>query len=142
MIPVTAKESPMQIVALYLSTATIFLVIDAIMLRLYMAPLFSRYIGPMMLENIRLAPAALFYMAYVAGLLYLVSVPALKSGAPLLIPAAVLGFMAYGTFEFTNYAILKGWNLRMVVTDVAWGTVLTAVSAWGGVAVTRAIFKV
>jgi uncharacterized membrane protein len=131
----------MQLVTLYFSTAAIFLVIDAIMLRLYMAPLFERYIGPMMLENIRLAPAALFYMAYVAGLLYLVSVPALKSGAPILIPAAILGFMAYGTFEFTNYAILKGWNLRMVVTDVAWGTVLTAVSAWGGLAVTKAIYK-
>lgn len=131
----------MQLVTLYISTAAIFLVIDAIMLRLYMAPLFERYIGPMMLENIRLAPAALFYMAYVAGLLYLVSVPALKSGAPILIPAAILGFMAYGTFEFTNYAILKGWNLRMVVTDVAWGTVLTAVSAWGGLAVTKAIYK-
>jgi uncharacterized membrane protein len=142
MIPVTAKESSMQIVTLYVSTATIFLVIDAIMLRLYMAPLFERYIGPMMLENIRLAPAALFYMAYVAGLLYLVSVPALKAGAPILIPAAVLGFMAYGTFEFTNYAILKGWNLRMVITDVAWGTVLTALSAWGGLAITKAIFKV
>ena len=132
----------MQIVTLYLSTAAIFLVIDAIMLRLYMAPLFERYIGPMMLENIRLAPAALFYMAYVAGLLYLVSVPALKPGAPILIPAAILGFMAYGTFEFTNYAILKGWNLRMVITDVAWGTVLTALSAWGGLAITKAIFKV
>ena len=132
----------MQIITLYVSTATIFLVIDAIMLRLYMAPLFERYIGPMMLENIRLAPAALFYMAYVAGLLYLVSVPALKAGAPILIPAAVLGFMAYGTFEFTNYAILKGWNLRMVITDVAWGTVLTALSAWGGLAITKAIFKV
>jgi uncharacterized membrane protein len=107
-----------------------------------MAPLFERYIGPMMLENIRMAPAALFYLAYVAGLLYLVSVPALKAGAPILIPAAILGFMAYGTFEFTNYAILKGWNLRMVVTDVAWGTVLTAVSAWGGLAITKAIFKV
>jgi len=142
MIPVTAKESPMQIVTLYLSTAAIFLVIDAIMLRLYMAPLFERYIGPMMLENIRLAPAALFYLAYVAGLLYLVSVPALKAGAPILIPAAILGFMAYGTFEFTNYAILKGWNLRMVITDVAWGTVLTALSAWGGLAITKAIFKV
>jgi len=139
--PARAKEPPMQIVTLYFSTAAIFLVIDAIMLRLYMAPLFERYIGPMMLENIRLAPAALFYMAYVAGLLYLVSVPALKSGAPILIPAAILGFMAYGTFEFTNYAILKGWNLRMVVTDVAWGTVLTAVSAWGGLAVTKAIYK-
>ena len=139
--PARAKETPMQLVTLYFSTAAIFLVIDAIMLRLYMAPLFERYIGPMMLENIRLAPAALFYMAYVAGLLYLVSVPALKSGAPILIPAAILGFMAYGTFEFTNYAILKGWNLRMVVTDVAWGTVLTAVSAWGGLAVTKAIYK-
>ncbi len=139
--PARAKETPMQIVTLYFSTAAIFLVIDAIMLRLYMAPLFERYIGPIMLENIRLAPAALFYMAYVAGLLYLVSVPALKSGAPILIPAAILGFMAYGTFEFTNYAILKGWNLRMVVTDVAWGTVLTAVSAWGGLAVTKAIYK-
>lgn len=139
--PARAKEPPMQLVTLYFSTAAIFLVIDAIMLRLYMAPLFERYIGPMMLENIRLAPAALFYMAYVAGLLYLVSVPALKSGAPILIPAAILGFMAYGTFEFTNYAILKGWNLRMVVTDVAWGTVLTAVSAWGGLAVTKAIYK-
>ena len=132
----------MQIVTLYLSTAAIFLVIDAIMLRLYMAPLFERYIGPMMLENIRIAPAAIFYLAYVAGLLYLVSAPALKSGAPILIPAAILGFMAYGTFEFTNYAILKGWHWRMVVTDVAWGTVLTAVSAWGGVAITKAIFKV
>lgn len=139
--PARAKEPPMQLVTLYFSTAAIFLVIDAIMLRLYMAPLFERYIGPMMLENIRLAPAALFYMAYVAGLLYLVSVPALKSGAPILIPAAILGFMAYGTFEFTNYAILKGWNLRMVVTDVAWGTVLTAVSAWGGLAVTKVIYK-
>lgn len=132
----------MQLASLYISTAAIFLVLDALTLRFHMAPLFQRYIGPMMLENIRVAPAALFYMAYVAGLLYLVSVPALKAGAPVLIPAAVLGFMAYGTFEFTNYAIMKGWNLRMVITDVAWGTVLTAVSAWGGLAVTRALFKV
>ena len=132
----------MQIVTLYLSTAAIFLVIDAIMLRLYMAPLFERYIGPMMLENIRMAPAALFYLAYVAGLLYLVSVPALKSGAGVILPAAVLGFMAYGTYEFTNYALIKGWTLRMVLTDVGWGTVLTAVSAWGGLALTRTIFKV
>ena len=132
----------MQIAVLYLSTAAVFLILDAIMLTLVMKPLFDRHIGALMLENIRLLPAALFYLAYVAGLLYLVSVPALKAGAPILIPAAILGFMAYGTFEFTNYAILKGWNLRMVVTDVTWGTVLTAVSAWGGLAITKALFKV
>lgn len=132
----------MQLASLYLSTAAIFLVLDALMLRFHMAPLFQRYIGPMMLENIRVAPAVLFYMAYVAGLLYLVSVPALKAGAPVLIPAAVLGFMAYGTYEFTSYAIMKDWSPRMVMTDVIWGTCLTAVSAWGGVVLTKLIFKV
>lgn len=132
----------MQIVSLYALTALIFLILDAIMLRLHMAPLFQRHIGGAMLDNIRMAPAVLFYLAYVAGLLYLVSVPALKGGTSVLIPAAVLGFMAYGTYEFTSYALMKGWTLRMVVTDVTWGTVLTAVSAWGGLALTRAIFKV
>jgi uncharacterized membrane protein len=135
-------EPPMQLASLYLSTAAIFLVLDALMLRFHMAPLFQRYIGPLMLDNIRVAPAVLFYLAYVAGLLYLVSVPALKAGAPVLIPAAILGFMAYGTYEFTNYAIMKDWTPRMVMTDVIWGTCLTAVSAWGGVALTKAIFKV
>jgi uncharacterized membrane protein len=47
--------------------------------------------------------------------------------------------MAYGTYEFTSYAILKGWHPSMVMVDLAWGTVLTAVAAWGGVMITRAL---
>lgn len=62
-----------------------------------MAPLFQRHIGAMMLENIRLAPAALFHLAHVEGLLVLVSLPALRTGAPILVPAAIIGFVAYGT---------------------------------------------
>jgi uncharacterized membrane protein len=49
--------------------------------------------------------------------------------------------MAYGTYEFTSYAIMKGWHPTMVATDLVWGTCLTAFSAWGGVALTRLIFK-
>ena len=129
----------MQIAVLYVTTAAIFLILDAIMLTLVMKPLFSRHIGPLMLENIRLVPAAAFYLAYVAGLLYLVSLPALRTGAPVLIPAAILGAVAYGTYEFTSYAIMKDWHWQMVATDTLWGTVLTALSAWGGVAITRAV---
>ena len=132
----------MQIASLYALTAVIFLALDAVMLRLHMAPLFERQIGPAMLDSIRLAPAVLFYLGYVAGLLYLVSVPALKSGGSVLLPAAILGFMAYGTYEFTSYALMKDWSLRMVLTDVTWGTALTGFSAWVGLAATRAIFKV
>ena len=129
----------MQLVVLYLSTAAIFLIVDAIMLTLVMKPLFSRHIGPLMAEPIRFAPAVLFYSAYVAGLLYLVSVPALREGAPVLIPAAIIGAMAYGTYEFTSYAILRDWHWSMVITDTLWGTALTALSAWAGVVITRAV---
>lgn len=129
----------MQIATLYATTAIIFLVLDAIMLTLVMKPLFSRYIGALMIEPIRYVPAAAFYAAYVAGLLYLVSLPALKTGAPVLIPAMVIGAMAYGTYEFTSYAILRDWHWTMVATDTIWGTVLTGLSAWGGVAITRAL---
>ena len=129
----------MQIAVLYLSTAAVFLILDAIMLTLVMKPLFDRHIGALMLESIRVVPAALFYLAYVAGLLYLVSWPGLKTGAPVLIPAMIIGAMAYGTYEFTSYAIMKDWPWQMVLTDTLWGTVLTGLSAWAGVTITRAV---
>jgi uncharacterized membrane protein len=129
----------MQLTTLYLFTALVFLILDAIMLTLVMKPLFTRHIGPLMIEPIRYVPAGLFYAAYVAGLIYLVSLPALKTGSPVLIPAAIIGAMAYGTYEFTSYAIMRDWHWSMVATDVIWGTVLTAFSAWAGVAITRAL---
>ncbi|WP_395004319.1 DUF2177 family protein [Cypionkella sp.] len=131
----------MQTLTLYLATTAIFLILDAAMLNLHMQPLFQRHLGAALLDSPRMGPAAAFYLAYIAGLLYLVSLPALKSGAPLLLPAAVLGALAYGTYEFTSYAIMKDWSPVMVATDVIWGTVLTATSAWGGVALTRLFFK-
>jgi uncharacterized membrane protein len=129
----------MTLAVLYLSTALIFLILDAIMLSFVMRPMFEQHIGPLLADPIRIGPAAVFYLAYVAGLVYLVGLPALRSGAPVLLPAAVIGAMAYGTYEFTSYAVMRDWHLSMVVTDTLWGTVLTAVSAWAGVAITRAL---
>ena len=129
----------MQLATLYLSTAAIFLILDGIMLTLVMKPLFTRHLGEALIDPIRATPALLFYAAYVAGLLYLVSWPALKTGAPVLIPAAIIGAMAYGTYEFTSYAVMRDWHWQMVLTDLTWGTVLTAFAAWAGLAVTRAV---
>lgn len=129
----------MTLAILYLVTAATFLILDAIMLSTVMQPLFARHIGPLLADPIRYGPAAAFYAAYVAGLIYLVSWPALRDGTPVLLPAAILGAMAYGTYEFTSYAVMKDWHWTMVATDTAWGTVLTAVSAWAGVAAARAL---
>ena len=132
----------MQILTLYATTAAIFLILDAIMLNTVMAPLFRQHLGDAILETPRLVPAAVFYLFYVAGLLILVSYAAYQEGDILraLWQGALLGAMAYGTYEFTNYATLKDWHPSMVITDALWGTVLTGVSAAGGVWATRTIF--
>lgn len=131
----------MQIVVLYLITATVFLVLDAVMLKTVMKPLFEQHIGDWLLEEIRLRPAILFYLFYVAGVLWFVSLPSLRAGTPVnaMIGGAILGAMAYGTYEFTNYATLRAWSLQMVAADVTWGAALTGFSAWAGVSITRAL---
>lgn len=130
----------MQVVGLYFFTAVTFLALDAVMLKFFMQSLFKRQIGEWLLDEIRIGPAVMFYLLYIAGLLWLVSLPALRSDAPLqaLIGGAVIGAMAYGTYEFTNYATLRDWSLNLILVDLTWGTCLTAFSAWFGVTVTRA----
>ena len=131
----------MQIVVLYLVTASVFLLLDAAMLKAVMRPLFEQRIGDWLLDDFRLGPAVVFYLFYVAGVLWFVSLPALRGGMPInaLIGGAVLGALAYGTYEFTNYATLRDWSARMVAADVTWGAVLTGFSAWSGVVLTRAV---
>lgn len=130
----------MQIAVLYLITATVFLLLDAVMLKAVMKPLFEQHIGDWLLEEIRMRPAVIFYLFYVSGVIWFVSLPALRTGAPVnaLIGGAILGAMAYGTYEFTNYATLRAWSLQMVAVDLTWGAVLTGFSAWIGVTLTRA----
>ncbi|MBI1170223.1 DUF2177 family protein [bacterium] len=120
---------------LYLVTTVIFLAIDLGMLTLVMKPLFTRHLGAVMRDSPMMAPAGIFYLAYVAGLVFLVSAPALREAAPgrAALHGAVIGAMAYGTYEFTSMTIMKDWSWAMVATDTLWGTVLTGFAAWAGV---------
>ena len=131
----------MQIAVAYVATAVVFLALDAVVLKTVLRPLFERHLAQQLLDDFRLAPAALFYLFYLAGVVHFVSLPALAQGAPLkaLAGGALLGAMAYGTYEFTNLATLRAWHWHMVAVDLAWGTALTGISAWAGVMVARAM---
>ena len=124
---------------LYLATVTIFLLLDAVVLATVMKPLFERHLGDTLLQEIRLAPAILFYLFYVFALQWLVTAPALEAGPSwrLAVNAALFGAVAYGTYEFTNWATLRSWSWEMVAVDFTWGIVLTTVSALGGLYLTR-----
>lgn len=129
----------MQMLVLYLSTLVIFLAIDALGITQIIRPVFERHVGHLLADPFRLGPAALFYAFYIGGVLYFVSLPALRANAPMqaALGGALIGLMCYGTYEFTNYATLRDWSLQQVALDTVWGGFLTGLSAWAGVTVTR-----
>ncbi len=131
----------MKILILYCSTAAILFTLDLIGLRLIIRPVFERHVGHLLADPFRAIPAVLFYLGYVAGVLWFVSIPALRAGDPAaaLVGGVALGLMAYGTYEFTNYATLRDWSIEQVIIDTSWGGVLTGFSAWAGVVATRAL---
>jgi len=132
----------LKILVLYLVTAAVFFVFDAIGLRLLIKPVFERHVAHLFADPFRAGPAAVFYLGYIAGVLWFVSAPAFRAGdsASALLGGALLGVMAYGTYEFTNYATLRDWSFEQVIVDTLWGGALTGFSAWLGVVVARAIW--
>ena len=131
----------MSALALYLLTFVIFLGIDFIGLSTLIKPIFERDIGHLLTDSPRLFPAFLFYAFFIGAVTYFVSWPGLQNSHTLtwvFVNAAILGAMAYGTYEFTNLATLKDWTWRMVTADFTWGTLLTATSATIGTATLRA----
>lgn len=122
----------MSVVLVYLAVLAVFLIVDAVWLKLVMRPLFERHVGEMLREDPDLLAAAGFYALYCAGVVYFAVAPSGGALWPAFRDGAILGFLAYGTYEATNLATLKGWDWRMVATDVAWGMALTGVSAVAG----------
>ena len=47
---------------------------------------------------------------------------------------ALLGLVAYGTYDFTNLSTIRDWPLMVSLVDLAWGTSVSAVAALAGYA--------
>lgn len=132
----------MTLLILFVATSAIFLTLDAVMLRSVIQPLFAQHLGDQLYsDGFRAVPAMLFYLVAMMGILWFAGWPALRDGVPAqaLLNGAILGLATYGCYELTSWAVMRDWHPRMVAVDLTWGTVLTAVSAWGGVMVTRAV---
>ena len=116
---------------LYLATLLVIVPIDFLFLGLVAKGFFTSQVGEM-LGTIRLAPAILFYLLYVAGILIFVSAPAGATWQSTLLYGALFGFFCYATFELTSLSLLKHWTWPVVVVDVEWGTFVTAVASTAG----------
>ncbi|GHA17078.1 membrane protein [Devosia pacifica] len=120
-------------IILYLACAAVFFPLDYIWLSTVARTFYQRELGSLLLDNPNLVIAGLFYAAYVAGLVILVAGPAEGNILKALGLGAVLGFVAYGTYDLTNLSTVRGFSPTVAMVDIAWGTALTAISAAGGV---------
>lgn len=118
---------------LYAACALVFFPLDFIWLSTMGKSFYQRELGSLLLPNPNLVIAGLFYLAYLVGVVALVAAPAEGDVLKALLFGAVLGFVAYGTYDLTNLSTVNGFTPAVAMVDMAWGTALTGVSAAGGV---------
>ncbi len=113
------------------ATAIAFLAIDLVWISFFLGAVYEAQLGDMMRDSPNGAAAAVFYVGYIAAIVFFAVRPALSgNGAKTaLVNGAALGAVAYGTFTLTNYAIFAQWTLLLAVSDIAWGAFLTGSSA-------------
>ena len=118
----------------WLGTAIAFLIADAIWLTQVGPKLYRPLIGELMSDRLNVPAAAAFYLIYVSGITYFAVAPALQEGSltRTLINGAILGLVAYATYDLTNQATLKVWDIRVTLADMAWGAFASALAASAG----------
>ncbi|GKT25836.1 DUF2177 family protein [Acidovorax sp. SUPP3334] len=127
----------------YASTALVFLALDAIWLSTMADRLYRPGIGHLMQDKFSVAPAALFYLLYVAGVVMIAVLPGVeqRSWLTAMGMGALLGLIAYATYDLTNQATLKDWPWSVTIADMCWGAFVTSAAAtaaclatlrWGG----------
>ncbi|PWW02019.1 putative membrane protein [Hoeflea marina] len=111
--------------------AFVLLLADGIWLGLVAGNFYRSNLGDLMRSDIRFGVAAIFYIMFAAAVVILAGMPGARAAhwSAALFYGAVLGFAAYGTYDFTNLATLKSWPVIVTIVDLCWGTALTAVAA-------------
>ena len=124
----------MKYLAAYGATLVVLLTLDLIWLGVVAKPLYRDGIGHLMAENANLGPAAVFYLVYVAALLFYGVAPhaATRGLAAAAQSAAIFGFFVYAVYDLTNLAVLRSWPIGLSLIDVTWGVCVSTLSTVAG----------
>jgi uncharacterized membrane protein len=125
----------------YAATLIVFCCCDFVWLGWIAKDYYQSQLGGLLLAQPNWAAAVVFYALYSAGVLIFCITPAMDAAslgrAALL--GALLGALAYATYDLSNLATLKNWPLALSMADIAWGAFVTAVAASAGYQATRLI---
>jgi uncharacterized membrane protein len=114
----------------YLAVGLPFGLLDALWLRWAGPKLYRPAIGELLAPSFRPLPAAIFYLAYVAAIVWFAVRPGLAGGiGSAALNGALLGAIAYAAYDLTNQATMKVWPVHVTLIDIAWGAFATAAAA-------------
>ena len=118
----------------YIAAALVFFGLDMIWLTRLASGFYQSQIGPLLKPQPDLAAAGAFYLVYIGGIVFFAVAPAVAGGGLIraVLAGAFLGLIAYGTYDATNLATMKGFSATVAIVDVLWGVTLTSVSAAAG----------
>jgi uncharacterized membrane protein len=122
----------------YVVVLAVVVTLDALWLGVLGKDLYKREMGSLMADSVRVVPVALFYLLYPLALVYLALSGAPAGWGEALLRSAVLGLAAYGAYDLTNTAIVRGWSVRLALVDWAWGAVAATLAGAAGYAATWA----
>ena len=126
----------MQYVKHYIIALIVFTLIDLVWLIFISQKLYKEKIGHLMADKVNFPAAAIFYVLFIAALVFFVITPATEKNSVLyaLAAGAFFGLVTYGTYDLTNLATLKNWPVSITVIDLLWGSFVTgstcAVTTW------------
>lgn len=128
----------------YLATGLTFGLLDALWLRWAGPNLYRPVLGELLAPSFRLAPALIFYLLYIGGIVWFVVRPEFPSAVTpdmlklanyvpkAIMNGALLGGLCYATYDLTNQATLKTWSWHVTLIDIAWGAAATALASGAG----------
>lgn len=114
----------------YIAVLAIFLAIDSLWLLVVAPGFYATHLGWLMSKSPNLLAALAFYLLYVVGIIMLPLARAVQeqSYASAIRFGGVFGLCAYATYDLTNMATIDNWPAIVTFVDLAWGTILTALT--------------
>jgi uncharacterized membrane protein len=111
---------------MYFTALAVFFTIDMIWLALVAKDVYRREIGFMMSNKPNWLAAIVFYLIFIAGIVFFVINPAIEkdSWTYALFVGLFFGFITYATYDLTNLATLKDWPIKITIIDLIWGSCL------------------
>ena len=114
-------------IKLYAIAISLFIAIDMVWLGLVAKNFYSKHLGSLMAKEVNWPAALIFYLLFIAGLVFFVITPSLEKRlwSQALLTGMFFGLITYATYDLTNLATLKNWPVIVTVVDLLWGMVLS-----------------